>query len=205
MYEFINWLGHASFRIDFSRIIYIDPWKLKTPTPADIILISHPHYDHFSKDDIDKIYTPNTIIITVKDVAEKLEGYNIKIIKPNQTITIDNLSFTATRAYNKNKDYHPKKNDWVGFIISSESFRIYYAGDTDIINEMENIHDVDVALLPIGGEYTMNPTEASEVVSLIEPKAVLPYHYGDIVGSKDDLNEFKRLTLENYPNIIVID
>ena len=205
MYEFVNWLGHASFRIDMSKVIYIDPWKLKTNTPADVILISHPHYDHFSKEDIDKIYNDNTLIITVKDVAEKLDGYNIKIIEPNKIINLSDISITGTPAYNNNKDYHPKKNGWVGFIIKFESFKLYYAGDTDLITEMESIHDIDLALLPIGGEYTMNATEASKAVSLIEPKAVLPYHYGDIIGSKDDFEEFKRLSLQDYPNLIILN
>ena len=205
MYEFITLLNHASFRIELSKILYIDPWKLKESEKADIILISHPHYDHFSKEDIDKIYSNGTTIITVEDVASELSGYNLVKVKPGDTITVSGIKITATRAYNKNKEFHPKKNDWVGFIIEEEGLRIYYAGDTDLIDEMDDIKDIDVALLPIGGKYTMDSSEASDAVSILEPKAVIPYHYGDIVGSREDFEEFKKLCLEMMPDLIVID
>ena len=196
--NFIHWYGQSAFRIeDSKKQIYIDPFKLpdSIDTKADLILITHGHMDHFSPDDIEKIRTPNTIIITTQDVAEKLKGNkgNIFTLKPDQTIESGNIKISAVPAYNIEKKYHPKTNNWVGFIIHlSNGLTIYHAGDTDAIPEMKEIK-TDVALIPVGGTYTMTATEAAEIINIMQPKVSIPMHYGGIVGTHKDAETFKKL------------
>jgi len=192
MLKNISWLGHASFKITNDKVLYIDPWKLKKEDKADIILITHPHYDHLSLEDISKIQTEDTIIVIPPDGASKLKG-NIKIVRPGDNLTIKGIDIKVVPAYNIKKDYHPKENGWVGFILNMKGTRIYHSGDTDFIPEMKKIK-VDIALLPIGGTYTMDVAEAVEAVKAINPKVVIPMHYGDIVGSVEDAEKFKKLS-----------
>ena len=192
MIEKMTWFGHASFKIKGEKsVIYIDPWKLKSPqADADIILVGHSHYDHLSVPDIERISKPATIIVTVPDCADKLKG-NIKVVKPGDTLTVGDVEIEAVPAYNTNKTFHPRVNNWVGFIITVDGERLYYASDTDIIPEMNNIKDIDVALFPVGGTYTMDGKEAARAADIIKPKIAVPYHYGDIVGSEEDARVLK--------------
>lgn len=190
--ENIRWLGHDSFRIDDQgKQIYIDPWKLSAKAvKADYILVTHSHYDHFSKEDIDKIKTDGTKIIGPADVAKEL-GKNTVAMSPNQEITIDRLKIKAIPAYNINKKYHPRANNWVGYVITlSDGTSIYHAGDTDFIPEMKSLK-VDIALLPVSGTYVMTADEAIQAANTFQPKIVIPMHYGTIVGSEKDAERFK--------------
>lgn len=189
--ENIKWLGHASFQIKNSKVIYIDPWKLTTTIPADIILVSHEHYDHCSPEDISKIQNENTVIVAPVDCASKLSG-NIKTIKPGESVTFEGVTIEAVAAYNKGKPFHPKSNLWVGYIITLDDVKIYHAGDTDLIPEMERLK-VDIALLPIGGTYTMDVQQAATLVNRIKPKVAIPMHYGSIVGDLSFALKFKQL------------
>lgn len=190
----ISWLGHASFMLqDGGTTVYIDPWKLKSGSPkADLILISHSHYDHLSPDDVAAVQRPDTDILCARDCTPRLKG-RVKPIAPGETVTIKGATITATRAYNPAKKFHPKSNDWLGFLISLGGEVIYYAGDTDVIPEMQTLGRVDVALLPIGGTYTMSAVEAAEAAGKINAKKCIPYHWGDIVGSRADAETFKKL------------
>ncbi len=189
----IQWLGHASFRISHNdTVIYIDPWKLDiSPHDATYVLVSHTHYDHYSNSDIIGVSGPGTQLIAAADVIEK-EGAG-QAIEPGRTIEIGQVRITATPAYNPDKQYHPRANNWVGFIVEIGSKRIYYAGDTDIIPEMRELTDIDLALLPVGGTYTMDADEAAQAVSQIKPQQAIPYHWGDIVGSLDDAEKFTQI------------
>lgn len=189
--ENIKWLGHASFQIKDGKVIYIDPWKLETVEPADIILVTHEHYDHCSTQDITKIQKESTIIVAPEDCANKLSG-NVKTIKPAEVLTVAGVAIEAVPAYNIGKSFHPKSNNWVGFMLTLDNTRIYHAGDTDLIPEI-NETGLDFALLPIGGTYTMNAREAAHLANKIRPKVAIPMHYGSIVGSASDAQEFKRL------------
>jgi len=188
----LTWLGHASFKIEGKSTIYIDPWKISEKGKADIILITHSHYDHLSPTDISKIQTSKTIILTPSDGAKKLRG-DVRKVKPGQTISIREVKVETVPAYNLNKPYHPKENNWVGYIIETEGTRIYHSGDTDFIPEMEKIK-VDIALLPIGGTYTMTAEEAVEAAKSINPQLAIPIHYGDIVGTESDAKLFEKIS-----------
>ncbi|MEA1965550.1 MAG: MBL fold metallo-hydrolase [Candidatus Aerophobetes bacterium] len=192
MLENISWLGHASFKITNDKVLYIDPWKLKGEDKADIILITHSHYDHLSLEDVSKIQTEDTVIVVPPDEASKLKG-NVKTVKPGDSLTVKGIDIKVVPAYNIKKNYHPKENRWVGFIIDIKGTRIYHSGDTDFIPEMEKIK-ADIALLPIGGTYTMDATKAVEAVKAINPEVAIPMHYGEIVGSAKDARKFKEMS-----------
>ena len=193
-HQHIHWLGHASFRIeDNGKQLYLDPWKLpeKTP-PADVIFITHTHYDHFSLPDIEKIKKKGTVIVATQDAAASLKGTIITVV-PGETYNVAGLTVQTVAAYNLDKKFHPKQNKWVGYCITlSTGQRIYDAGDTDFTPEMRKV-TCDIALLPCGGTYTMDAKEAALAANVFKPKAVIPMHWGDIVGSKEDVEEFKKL------------
>ena len=195
MTENIEFVKHNSIKIRGSKIVYIDPYKIEEAyNDADYIFCTHSHYDHFSPEDITKIMKNNTTIITVKDAktnAEKLVN-NIMIVEPNNEYIIDDISFRTTYAYNENKQFHPKENDWVGFIINLDGVEYFIAGDTDNVPEIRNVK-CDVALLPVGGTYTMTVEEAADLANTIDAKVVVPTHYGVIVGNSDDGEKFAKL------------
>jgi len=190
----LQWLGHASFKICHEdKVIYIDPWKLKeSPHDATLVLVSHSHYDHYSAEDIARASGPDTKLIAPADVVEK-QG-NGQAIKPGQKIELNGNKVTSVPAYNPNKQFHPKSNNWVGFIIEVGAKRIYYAGDTDLTAEMKAVEDIDIALLPVGGTYTMNAEDAAEAAGYIKPKQAIPYHWGDIVGSRKEADQFAEMS-----------
>jgi L-ascorbate metabolism protein UlaG (beta-lactamase superfamily) len=187
----LTWLGHASFKLKAGeKIIYIDPWKVKKDE-ADLILITHSHFDHLSPDDVRRVQKKETVIVATRDSASKVKG-DIRIMKPGEKITVDDIEIETIPAYNIGKSYHPKTSGWVGFIISVGRSRIYHAGDTDAIPEIKKLN-VDVALLPIGGTYTMTAEEAADIANEFKPKLVVPMHWGTIVGSLGDAERFKKL------------
>jgi L-ascorbate metabolism protein UlaG (beta-lactamase superfamily) len=188
--EKITWLGHASFRIDGAKAtVYIDPWKLKSAVPADIVCITHSHYDHLSEEDVAKIRKPSTVIIGTPDCKGRF-GAAFKEIAPGGKQTIGDVTVEAVPAYNTDKDFHPKRNKWVGYIVTIDGVRIYHTGDTDMIPEMANVK-VDVVLIPVGGTYTMTVKQAVDAVAMIKPKVAVPMHCGDIVGTLKDREAFK--------------
>jgi L-ascorbate metabolism protein UlaG (beta-lactamase superfamily) len=192
----IKWLGHASFKITNGKTIYLDPYQIEPEEDADLILITHAHYDHFSPEDIKKITKKGTIIITTADCAAKLPN-NTKVIKPGETLEIENIKVEAVPAYNTHHfksegiPFHPKESGWCGYILTINNVRIYHAGDTDKIPEMKDIK-CDVALLPIGGTYTMDAQEAAQAANEIQPHVAIPMHWGKIVGKKDDAELFSQ-------------
>jgi len=195
MVENIKWLGHASFKLTGEKIIYIDPFKINDSEKADIILITHSHYDHCSPEDIKKIINHNTNILITPDCQSKLGDIKGKItfVHPNRKYSVKGILIETVPAYNTNKQFHPKENDWVGYIITINNKKIYHAGDTDLIPEIKNIK-CDIALVPISGTYVMDAKEAAELVNIIKPELAIGMHYGSIVGSKKDAEEFKKLS-----------
>ena len=193
-YKQIHWLGHSAFRIEDGALqIYVDPYQLPENLPkADVIFITHAHYDHCSVEDITKIKTGHTVIVAPKDVASKISG-SVTAVVPGKAYTIGKLKVTTVPAYNLDKKFHPKDNNWVGYIITlSSGLKIYHAGDTDFIPEMREIQ-TDIALLPCGGTYTMTAEQAAEAANTFHPKVLIPMHYGSIIGSAADAEKVKKL------------
>lgn len=198
----ISWLGHAAFRLTNGKVVYIDPFQIKAAAPADIILITHEHFDHCSIEDIRKVMKANTVIVTTAAARTKLSTVNAQflLVVPGKSYSIDGVKVEAVPAYNVNKfrspgvPYHPEKDNKVGFIITIGGVRIYHAGDTDLIPGLETVvKDIDVALVPISGTYVMTAEEAAEAVNKIKPKIAIPMHIGSIVGSEKDAYRFEKL------------
>ncbi|MHB1295875.1 MAG: MBL fold metallo-hydrolase [Anaerolineae bacterium] len=190
MLENVYWLGHASFRVDGSKVVYIDPWKLKTATPADVVLVTHGHHDHLSPGDIAKIRHEGTVLVCPASCAGQLAG-DVRTIAPGEVLELEGLRIEAVPSYNTNKPNHLRTAGNVGYILEMDGRRIYHAGDTDLIPEMADIQ-CDVALLPVGGTYTMDASEAAEAVRRIGPRIVVPMHWGSIVGTAKDVEIFRK-------------
>ena len=211
----LEWLGHSSFLIRTPKLIYIDPFNLKEKVEkADLILISHSHYDHCSIDDISKIISPKTEIAIPADCQSKILRFNsfkkMRIINPNTNFKFGNLNISTMPAYNIDKSFHPKTLFGMGFLIKGEGFLIYFAGDTDVIPEMQNLTGYKkngnelVALLPVGGRYTMNAEEAAKAAKIIKANLAIPMHYGSIVGDEKDAEEFAELCKEEGINTKIL-
>jgi L-ascorbate metabolism protein UlaG (beta-lactamase superfamily) len=173
MLQGIHWLGHASVRIDDAITIYIDPWKVAEPKRADLILVTHEHFDHLSEDDI----------------AE------VRAVVPGERFEAAGVWIETVPAYNTDKPNHPQSAGHVGYVVELAGRRIYHAGDTDLISEMKDIR-CDVAILPVGGTYTMNATEAAQALEVMQPQFAIPIHWGEVVGSEKDARRFQSLAPE---------
>jgi L-ascorbate metabolism protein UlaG (beta-lactamase superfamily) len=190
----LKWYGHASFSIESDRILYIDPWNIPASAPkADIILVTHSHFDHLSPDDINRLKKEDTIIVCSSDCVSQLSG-DVRGLLPDQEVEIQGINIKAVPAYNPAKPFHPQKNEWLGFVFTMEGVSIYHAGDTDIIPEMEDLGAVNIALLPVGGKYTTNAEQAAATANLIKPDVSIPMHWGaDVIGTEEDASRFKEL------------
>jgi L-ascorbate metabolism protein UlaG (beta-lactamase superfamily) len=195
----LHWLGHDSFRLDGPPVIYFDPWKLPAASPvADIILVSHDHYDHLSVEDVKKISGPKTVVIANPPAAAQLPG--ARSIRPGEKITVGAVTVEAVPAYNLNKFrgpgqvFHPRQAEHNGYIVTVGGERLYHSGDTDHIPEMSGLK-CDVALLPVSGTYVMTAEEAAEAAKSIKPRVAIPMHYGDkdVVGTRADAERFRKL------------
>jgi L-ascorbate metabolism protein UlaG (beta-lactamase superfamily) len=187
-----TWFRQSAFLWkDADYRIYIDPWQVTTDDPADIIVITHAHFDHFSMDDIDKVRKESTQIFAPADVAKEISG-NVTPVSPGESHHAGKLSIQTVPAYNiveERLEAHPQENNWVGYILSLGKENYYHAGDTDHIKELDSVK-ADVAMLPIGGTYTMNASEAADLARAINPQIAVPMHYGYVVGSPPDARRF---------------
>jgi L-ascorbate metabolism protein UlaG (beta-lactamase superfamily) len=198
----ISWLGHDSFLISNLKTVAIDPFKIKRQQhSADVLLITHEHFDHCSLDDIKKVISNKTLTVATPACRAELSRAKIseiRTVKPGDKLRLDGVSIEAVPAYNLNKFrepgkvFHPKEDQKVGYIIEMDGVRVYHAGDTDSIPEMKGLK-TDVALLPVSGTYVMTPEEAAEAARLVRPSLAIPMHYGTIVGSERDAMKFKEL------------
>ena len=186
----MHWLGHDCFRIDGSKTIYFDPFQITTGPGADLIFISHDHFDHCSPEDVEKIKKEDTVIITEENAAGKLHG-DVRVLEPGGKMEVEGVKIEAVPAYNTDKDFHPKKNRWLGFVVEVDGTRVYHAGDTDFVPEMQEL-DVDIALLPVSGTYVMTADQAVAAAKAIQPKVAIPMHYGAIVGDEKDALSFQK-------------
>ncbi len=196
----------SSIKMIYDKIIYFDPFKIEDEKhDADIIFITHNHYDHMDAESIKKIKNKNTIIVAPKSMEEVIKNIEFKeyvFLNPYEEINIGSINIKTIPAYNISKTFHPKENNWLGYIITYNNVSYYVAGDTDKTNENEKVK-CDVALIPIGGHFTMDVNEASELIKKINPKIVVPIHYGSIIGDIADGKKLKGILSDT--NIQVIE
>ncbi len=192
--DHLHWLGHDSFRIDQPIVIYLDPWRLPPNSPqADLILISHEHGDHCSSEDVELIRRNTTTVVTNAAAAAKLPP-PISVLQSGERIEVMGVAVDAVPAYNVDKPFHPKSAGGLGFVLRVGEDRIYFAGDTDLIPEMEGLA-CDVALLPVSGKYVMTAVEAVKAAEVINPRIAIPMHYGaGVAGTLDDAERFRELS-----------
>ncbi len=200
----IEWLGHAGVLIKESKVIYIDPYNIKEGLEkADIILITHGHSDHCSMVDLNKVVKEGTRVFCTADAQSKVTRFTvpvkIEVVEPGQEYNIGDIRINTVAAYNIEKPFHPKEEGWVGYLVKLGDVIIYHPGDTDLIPEMKKLtghkqpDQTFIAFLPIGGKYTMNAEEAAEAARVIQPNIAIPIHYGSIIGTQEDAEEFKDL------------
>ena len=202
LFDGIEWLGHSGFRISRDIVVYLDPYEIDGGPEADLILISHSHYDHCSPEDVKKIQKKDTVIVTEKTSAAKLKG-DIRTVKPGDSLEVLGLGIELVPAYNLNKTFHPKANGWLGFVVDFKGARLYHTGDTDLIPEMKDIR-ADIALLPVSGTFVMTPAEAVEAALILQPKIAVPMHYGEVVGDVRDAKAFKK-ALEGRIDVRILE
>ena len=188
-----TWFKQSGFRIEADKkIIYLDPYQISTtPQDGDLVLVTHAHSDHCDPTSARRVIKADGKIVTEPESAAKLKGIGSGItqMKPGDEMNMDGIKINAVPAYNGN---HPKSKNYLGFVVTlGDGRRIYHAGDTDQIPEMADIR-TDIALLPIGGTYTMNADQAAEAIKVIRPKVAVPMHYGAVVGSARDADKFKQ-------------
>lgn len=203
-------IAHDTFKIKGSSVIYTDPFKVTARDEADIVLISHEHFDHLSLEDLNKVVFPGTTIVAsplCKDGIKYLKVKQVRFLDPGGKITVGKVEIETYPAYNINKfrepghPFHPVGEKRLGFLFTMDGTRVYYAGDADFIPEMNDIA-CDIALLPVSGTYVMTPEEAADAALAIHPKIAVPMHYGAIVGSDADAIRFKNLVKHCQVEII---
>lgn len=196
----IDWLGHAAFRVNVGRAtVYIDPYRIpEGAPPADLILVTHGHYDHFSPQDVERLSTRHTWLVGPAAVAERVSG-QVHRIGPGELLDdelVRGVHVRAVAAYNTSKrdadgkPFHPRDAGWVGYEINIRGERLYHSGDTDVIPEMDTVTGVDVALLPVSGVYVMTAQEAAEAARRIQPRVAVPMHWGSHIGTEHDARTF---------------
>jgi L-ascorbate metabolism protein UlaG (beta-lactamase superfamily) len=195
----VEWLGHAGFRVRAGRAaIYIDPYRVGDGPAADLILVTHGHYDHFSPQDVERLRGPRTVVVAPAAVAERLPGRVISIA-PGEELedeVVRGVDVRAVAAYNTSKRnpdgelFHPREAGGVGFLLNVQGERLYHSGDTDVIPEMDEVAGVDVALLAVSGTYVMTAEEAAEAARRIGPRVAVPMHWGEHIGTREDAETF---------------
>ena len=195
----VEWLGHAGFRVHAGRAaIYIDPYRVEGGPPADLILITHGHYDHFSPQDVERLRRDDTVVVAPAAVAERVPG-RVVSIAPGEAVEdelVRGVDVRAVAAYNTSKRdpdgelFHPPEAGGVGYVLNVQGEHLYHSGDTDVIPEMDQVVGVDVALLAVSGTYVMTAEEAAEAARRIQPRLAVPMHWGEHIGTRDDAEAF---------------
>ena len=202
MIEQITINMHSSIRIQGDRVIYFDPYGIEEEThDADVIFITHDHYDHFDPDSINKVIRDDTLLVIPRssmDAWSESEIIATQMVQmdPGQAMDMFGMIIETIPAYNHMKPFHPRRNEWLGYIVTTDDRRVYVAGDTDLTDEAKEVK-CDIAFVPVGGKYTMNAEKAAELVNLIKPDIAVPTHYGSIVGKPGDGRAFKELVDED--------
>jgi len=184
-------LCHDAVKISGSKIVCVDPFKINAAFKADIVVVTHEHYDHLSAEDIAKVSSEKTKIVCANSCVPKI-GRNARGIAAGETVEADGVKISAVQAYNTNKKFHPKGGG-IGAVIELDGVRVYHAGDTDFIPEMAELGKIDIAFLPVSGTYVMTAEDAAKAAETIKPKVAVPMHYGSVVGSQADAKRFAKL------------
>lgn len=194
MLEGFTWYRQAAYRWQGDGlVVYIDPWGVTEDVPADLIFLTHAHYDHYQPHEIGRLSTPSTKLVAPYDIARELKG-DVTPVTPGESHEVGGVKFTTVPAYNiaeERLDMHPKVNGWVGYLLELGGHTYYHAGDTDALPELESL-DTDVAMVPIGGTYTMDYQEAADFVKAMEPQVAVPMHYGFVVCSPSHAKLFRK-------------
>lgn len=195
MLEGFTWFRQSAIRYAGDGLtLYVDPWGTDPEeAPADLILITHAHDDHLQPDEIERLSSPDTKVVAPADVAKELSG-DVTAVAPGESHEVAGVRFETVPAYNvaeERLEMHPKANAWVGYVIELGGRRYYHAGDTDAVPELESL-TADVAMVPIGGTYTMDVPEAAGLVKAMRPQLAVPMHYGFVVGSPADADRFEK-------------
>jgi L-ascorbate metabolism protein UlaG (beta-lactamase superfamily) len=197
----IRRIAHDTFRIAGSKVIYVDPFRVKDNDEADIVLLSHEHFDHLSLEDLNKVIFPGSTIVSSPLCEDGLKDVKVKalhFVDPGGKYTVGGVEIYGCEAYNLDKGpepgklFHPPGHKGLGFLIKMDGTTVYHAGDSDFIPEMKSIQ-CDIALLPVSGTYVMTAEEAAQAAAAIDPKIAVPMHYGAIVGTEADAQKFKSL------------
>ncbi len=195
MLDFIEINTHSSIRIALSQVIYIDPFRIgSAPHDADLILITHSHYDHLSPEDIGRVMKPETLLVCPESVTEAdALAPAVQKVGAAEQFQVNGIAMETVPAYNRLKPFHPRSKGWVGYIISTaEHGRIYIAGDTDLTDENSRVQ-CRIAMLPIGGTFTADAKQAAKLANIIRPEFVIPVHYGSVAGKPEDADTFAQL------------
>jgi len=210
----LEWLGHSGFRISSGgKVIYIDPYMIDDhPYPADLVIVTHEHFDHCASENIQKLMKRDTVVVAPQNCLTKLAfvpRQNLKLIPTVFELDIGRVHLKTLPAYNikrfrsPNIPFHQKGYGY-GVVITIDGVVIYHAGDTDFVPEMQELRDIDIALLPVGGTYTMDAKEAARAVQEIKPKVAIPMHWGaGVVGSQADAEAFKDFA-EEYCKVEIL-
>jgi L-ascorbate metabolism protein UlaG (beta-lactamase superfamily) len=212
----LRWLGHAGFCIVFEdKRIYVDPYNISFQGEANIILITHSHYDHCSVEDISKIAKDGTVVVLPADAQSKVtrikKKIEMQVVEPGDSLDLDWIKVEMVPAYNLGKEFHPKSEGWIGYVVKMGNVVVYHAGDTDSIPEMEKLTGYGkkgnefIALLPVGGKYTMNAEEAVAAATVIKPTLAVPMHYGSVIGSQGDAEKFVKLCEDAGVRAVVME
>jgi len=200
--ENIRVLIHSAIRIEGAKVLYFDPYHLSDePHDADLIFVTHDHFDHFSAEDVKKVAKENTLLVCPATSRETivqsgvLSEERIIPMEPGDSAVFGNVQAAAVAAYNIGKKFHPKENRWLGYVVTMDGVSYYVAGDTDVTPELLAVK-ADVALLPVGGTYTMTAEEAAEAALQMDIRTAVPTHFADIVGTEEDGERFTRLFVE---------
>lgn len=199
----VTWYGHDAFKIiGGGAVVYLDPWQLPAGAePANIVLVSHDHFDHCASDDVARVANTGTAVLAAAACIEKLSGVagTVRAVQPGERIELGGVIVETVPAYNidkfrePGKPFHPKESGYVGFIVTLEGKRYYHTGDSDFVPEMKTLGAIDVAFLPVSGTYVMTAEEAAAAAQAIRPAVAVPMHYGSIVGTAEDAARFKGL------------
>ena len=184
---------HSSIRIEDEKVVYFDPFKIEEEThDADVIFITHDHFDHFSVEDICKVEKEDTVYVIPECMYNLLGGENVVTMNPGDKGVVEGMDVMTIPSYNPNKAFHPKEKGYVGYLVKIGGKIVYVAGDCDMNEDNRKVR-CDIALVPIGGTYTMDHVEAAELINLIKPELAIPTHYGDLAGDRNVGKKFAEL------------